>query len=178
MTLITALESAPTTQLPQRLLLTALMILVLLVAFYSIRKAWLRKAKQQNEIPAPSEVPANFESENNFVGRYLASTEAKDWLARIVVHGLGSPSRAEFGVGKLGIRIIFNKTREIFIPKSSIIEIRADRAIAGRAFEKDGIAVVVWKLGEAEIATGFRADTSEAHVEFLKTAKQLQESSQ
>lgn len=176
MFLIAALESAPTTQLPQRLFLTALMILILVWAVFSIRKSWLRKEKQQNQIPAPDSVPEDFAPSASFSGRYLASTEANDWLARIVVHGLGSPSRAEFAFSDSGIRIVFNKVREIYIPKSAVIEIRADRAIAGRAFEKDGIAVIVWKLGQTEIASGFRADTSAAHIEFLQAAKKFQES--
>lgn len=176
MSIILALESAPTTQLPQRLFLTALMILVLLWAVFSIRKSWLRKESQQREIPAPDSAPSNFKADETFSGRYLASTTAKDWLARIVVHGLGAPSRAEVSISDAGIQMVLNKSREVFIPKSSIIEIKADRAIAGRAFEKDGIAVIIWKLGQTEIATGFRADTSEAHIQFLQMAKKMQES--
>jgi hypothetical protein len=70
----------------------------------------------------------------------------------------------------------FNQTREIFIPAGDISLVRADRAIAGRAFEKDGIAVILWKLGTTEIASGFRADTNEDHARFLEMTISKQES--
>ena len=174
--LLSALESAETTQIPQRILLTGLMILILAWAIFSIRRSWQKKIKQQNEIPRPSSVPADFVADESFEGRYLASTHANDWLSRIVVHGLGAPSRVVLSVAKIGIRISFNSGKEIFIPMNSISQIHADRAMAGRAFEKDGIAVIVWRLGEIEIASGFRADTSEAHTRFLQITSSKQES--
>lgn len=173
--LLLALESAETTQIPQRLFLTAIMIAVLVWAVFSIRKSWRTKQSQQIDIPAPDSVPADFVADETFAGRYLASTYANDWLSRIVVHSLGSPSRAEFAVSKKGIRITFNQNRQIFISQSSISQVRADRAIAGRAFEKNGIAVILWRLGDTEIATGFRADTSEAHARFIEITNSEQE---
>jgi hypothetical protein len=166
--LIFAMESAEVTAIPQRLILTGIMVLTIVWAVFSIRNAWRNKEFQQQEIPAPVSVPEKFVASEKFVGRYLASSFANDWLKRIVVHGLGSPSRAVVSVSEQGIAINFNDVREIFIPQSEILEVRADRAIAGRAFEKNGIAVIVWKLGSVEIASGFRADSTEAHARFLE----------
>ncbi len=174
--LIFAMESAEVTASPQRLILTGIMVLVIIWAVFSIRRAWRNKEFQQQEIPAPMSVPSDFVASENFDGRYLASSLASDWLQRVVVHGLGSPSRAAVSVSDQGIAINFNQVREIFIPQSAILEVRADRAIAGRAFEKNGIAVIVWKLGSVEIASGFRADTTEAHTEFLKVKGKTRES--
>ncbi|MEN9692664.1 MAG: hypothetical protein RLZZ330_308 [Actinomycetota bacterium] len=168
---ITQATQAPTTALGQRLILTGLMVLVLIWAVFSIRKAWKSKAIQQKDIPAPKNVPNNFVAERVIVGRYLASTYANDWLARIVVYGLGTPSRAVIGVSNQGLKINLNNNREFFIPSEDIDFVKPDRAIAGRAFEKDGIAVVVWNLGNTNVATGFRADSSDQHIEFLEMMK-------
>lgn len=174
--LIFAMESAEVTAIPQRLILTGIMVLVIIWAVFSIRRAWRNKEFQQQEIPAPMNVPSDFVASEKFVGRYLASSLAIDWLQRVVVHGLGSPSRAVVSVSEQGIAINFNQVREIFIPQSAILEVRPDRAIAGRAFEKNGIAVIVWKLGSVEIASGFRADTTEDHAKFLKVKGKTRES--
>jgi hypothetical protein len=174
--MLLALESAEVTQIPQRILLTAVMVIAIVLAVYGIRRSWRKKAIGQADIPAPNSVPIDFIAEQTFAGRYLASTYANDWLKRIVVHGLGAPSRVVVEVSELGIRMNFNQTREIFIPAEDISQVRADRAIAGRAFEKDGIAVILWKLGTAEIASGFRADTNEDHARFLEMTISKQES--
>lgn len=166
--LLATLQSAQTTQIPLRLFLTSLMVLVLVLAVFAIRKAWLKKAALQSDILAPMATPEDFEAVEVFSGRYLASTYASDWLKRIVVHGLGLPSRVQVSISAKGIRLNLNNNRDIFIPADAITEVKADRAIAGRAFEKDGIAVIVWQLGETEIASGFRADTNEQHLKFLQ----------
>lgn len=171
MLLLINATQAPTTALGQRLMLTALMVLVLIWAVFGIRKAWKSKVIQQKDVPAPKSVPDNFVAEKEIAGRYLASTYSNDWLARIVVHGLGAPSRAVVGISDLGLRIVLNNNRDFFIPAKDIEFVKADRAIAGRAFEKDGIAVVVWNLGSTSVATGFRADSSEQHIEFLEMMK-------
>ena len=69
--------------------------------------------------------------------------------------------------GGKGLVIKRDSAEEFFIPRRDLISIRADRAIAGKAFEKDGIAVFTWKLGEVFIDTGFRADTTQQHIDFL-----------
>lgn len=170
-TATTQATQAPTTALGQRLMLTGLMVLVLIWAVFSIRKAWKSKTIQQKDIPSPKSVPNNFLAEKEIAGRYLASTYSNDWLARIVVHGLGTPSRAVLGISNQGLKINLNNNRDFFIPSEDIEYVKADRAIAGRAFEKDGIAIVVWNLGNTNVATGFRADSSEQHIEFLEMMK-------
>ncbi|MFM1786611.1 MAG: hypothetical protein RL228_561 [Actinomycetota bacterium] len=176
MMLIFAMESAEVTAIPQRLILTGIMILTIVWAIFGIRRAWKAKEFQQQEIPVPSSVPADFVATESFEGRFLGTSFANDWLKRVVVHGLGTPSRAVISVSEKGIAINLNQVREIFIPQSDIIEVRADRAIAGRAFEKDGIAVIVWKLGNIDIASGFRADTTQDHARFLELKGKKQES--
>ena len=55
--------------------------------------------------------------------------------------------------------------------RNEIIDVRADRAIAGRAFERDGLVVVTWKLGDVFIDSGFRFDKADQQVEFLNLMK-------
>jgi hypothetical protein len=73
----------------------------------------------------------------------------------------------EIGISDAGIALVREGSQSFFIPASDVTGIRVDRAIAGRAFEDDGIAVLTWMLGDVEIDSGFRADKTEAHLEFL-----------
>jgi hypothetical protein len=155
------------TNWPERLALTFLVIAMTLGVFGLMRWGWNNKKKIQAELETPHEIPADFVAERIFAGRYLASTAAGAWLTRIAVHDLGVPSRVVIGVAEAGMSFARDGARSFFIPASDVTGIRVDRAIAGRAFEDDGIAVVTWMLGGIEIDSGFRADKTESHLEFL-----------
>jgi hypothetical protein len=45
--------------------------------------------------------------------------------------------------------------------------VRSGRGIAGSVFERDGIVIVTWRLGDSLLDSGIRADTADQHVELL-----------
>ncbi len=159
--------SAEVTQIPERIALTIGVVAFVAFMFILMRRGWLRKISTQSTIVPPHVVPADYEVTTEIEGRYLASTLASDWLNRIAVYGLGLPSRGAIRIGSTGLVLSRTGSDDIYIPQADVIRIRADRAIAGRAFEKDGIAVITWKLGDTFIDSGFRADTTEQHIELL-----------
>ena len=165
-----AAASAEVTQIPERTVLTIGVVIFVGFIFLLMRRGWLRKVSNQSAIALPHVVPSDFVVVSEIEGRYLASTLASDWLNRIAVHGLGVPARGCVQVGDSGLVIQRVGSEDIFIPKSEVIRVRADRAIAGRAFEKDGIAIITWKLGISFIDSGFRADSTEKHIELLSIA--------
>ena len=162
-----AAASAEVTQIPERIALTIGVVVFVAFMFILMRRGWLRKISNQSAIAQPNVVPVDFEATTEIEGRYLASTLASDWLNRIAVHGLGLPARGTVRIGATGLVVARVGSEDIFIPTTDVIRIRADRAIAGRAFEKDGIAIITWKLGETFIDSGFRADHTEQHIELL-----------
>jgi hypothetical protein len=155
------------TNWPERLVLTFLVVAMTLGVFGLMRWGWNNKKKVQAGLETPFSIPADFVAQRIYPGRYLASTAAGAWLTRIAVHDLGVPSRVEIGFSDAGIALVREGSQSFFIPASDVTGIRVDRAIAGRAFEDDGIAVLTWMLGDVEIDSGFRADKTEAHLEFL-----------
>lgn len=162
-----AATSAEVTQIPERILLTIGTVGFVIAMFALMRKGWLRKISSQSEIMQPLGVPADFVADVSFTGRYIASTQAGSWLSRIAVHGLGVPARCIIESSHAGLVLKRDSADAFFIPRRDLISIRADRAIAGKAFEKDGIAVLTWKLGDTFIDSGFRADTTQQHIDFL-----------
>ena len=157
-------ESAPVTQWPLRLLLVAVVIAVIALALLAMRRGWTNRANRQADIPAPPEAPSQISARDvgPIGGVFLGSTSAGDWLDRIVVHGLGTRSRAELEAGPEGVLFRRVGAPDVFIPRESLRAARADRGIAGRAYERDGVLVVTWDLGGRLVDTGFRADEAAA----------------
>lgn len=155
------------TNWPLRILLTIGTIGFMFAMFGLMWLGWKKKQSVQAEIAEPMAIPADFKAVNVYAGRYLASTAAGAWLTRIVSHELGVPSRARLLIGEAGIAVEREGAKSFFIPLSDLIGIRPDRAIAGKAYEKDGIAVITWNLAGIEIDSGFRADKVAEHLDLL-----------
>ena len=87
--------SPSVTAWPERLALTVVMIVVILLAVLGMWWGWRARARRQSDLVAPPE----FTGEVGTLlavseGRYLGTCRAGDWLDRIVAHGLGAPSAA------------------------------------------------------------------------------------
>jgi len=152
-----------------RAALVGALALVLFAVLALMRRAWRRKAVRQRDIPVPREAPTvsiEWVTEP-LAGRYLSSTRAGDWLDRIVVHSMGVPSRAVMGVVTDGVWIERQGERDVFVPRESLVEARLDRGIAGKVYEQGGIVVVMWRLGDMVIDTGFRAQNPDHHAELV-----------
>ena len=161
-------QSMEVTNWPERIALTVGVLAFFAGILWLMRRAWISKQRTQSDIAKPLPVPADFVAQVVVQGRYLASTAGGAWLTRIVAHQLGVPARAELQIGRAGIAMYRDGAEPFFIPRTDLVDVRSDRAIAGRAFEKDGIAIVTWRLGDVFIDSGFRADTSDGHVEIVK----------
>lgn len=160
-----------------RALLTALVVLVTLAVLGLMLLGWRRRGRRQGDLPAPSGAPLVGSAEapeeapdsaspvvlGPVSGRYLATTTSGDWLDRIVVHGLGVPSRAEVTVREDGVLVSRTGARDLFVPAAAVDAARLDRAIAGAVYEEGGLVVLTWQLGGRRLDTGFRADQPDRH---------------
>jgi hypothetical protein len=140
-----------------------------------MRHGWHRRARTQQNIPSP---PRPTTERREWIrepidGRYLSSTRAGDWLDRIVVHSMGVPSRATLGIASDGVQIDRPAERDIFIPLGSLIGARLDRALAGKVYQLEGIVVITWWLGDAEVDTGFRATSTDVQQELVATIETM-----
>ena len=153
-------ESTQVTQWPMRLLLVAVVLGVIAAVLVGMRRGWRNRALRQSGIAELPVAPEAFEplTLEPVHGVYLGSTAAGDWLDRIVVHGLGVRSRAALEAGPQGVLLRRSGAPDVFIPSECLREARADRGIAGKAYERDGVLVVTWDLDGRLIDTGFRAD--------------------
>lgn len=132
-----------------------------------MRGGWNRKARAQRDLPEPAAIPKGFTGEG-FAVRYVASNFFGDWLARVVRYDLGVPGWAVLEARAEGVAVHRQSARSFFIPIADLLGSHSDRAVAGRAYERDGIVLLHWRLGDFEIETGVRPRNTADHIELLK----------
>jgi hypothetical protein len=169
LTSLAARESAETTELGARLAFTAAMVGVIAVACWLMWRGWVARGRRQADLPAPAEAPSGLAAPlaGPVEGRYLASTSARDWLDRIVAHGLGATAACDLSVHPEGVRFARQGADDLFVPAAAVRGARLDRGIAGSVYEQGGIVVLTWELGGRLLDSGFRASAASHHDELV-----------
>jgi hypothetical protein len=161
-------EQAEVTDWPARLAFVLVIIGLIALALWGMRRGWQNRAARQQDVPAPAErAPEGAVLSRPVPGQFAGTGINGDWMDRVVVHELGVRSRAALAYGPEGILLDRVGARSVFIPASSIVGVRADRGVAGTVKSKDGMVVVSWRLGERTVDSGFRADAASDHATVL-----------
>lgn len=168
-------HSAPVTYLTSRILLTLLVVGVIALSLWGMRRAWLAKSRQFRDLPQPaSAVPhGSVATTEPFEARFAGSTVSGQWLNRITVHALGTPRSVVAMVHDDGIVITDDADFTLWISRTAISTIHTGRGIAGDVVEPDGMVIVTWTLGEQLIDTGLRISRHEEHDIFIQAAREL-----
>lgn len=131
-------------------------------------RGWRQRAERQVELIG--RLPAMPDLVGSAViaptpGLYVGSTLAPNWLERINVGDLGYRSKAVLTRYPEGIRLERSGAGPIWIPQNCIVDVRAERALAGKVIPGRGsgtagaILVIRWRLPSGtEIDTGFRGE--------------------
>ncbi len=102
-------------------------------------------------------------------GLYVGSTIAPHWNDKVAAAALGFRAKAVLARYPEGIMLQRSGTGPIWIPDESIVAVRIERAIAGKALTHDGIVAIRWRLPSGtDIDTGFRADERDDINEWVK----------
>lgn len=178
--MISAAESAAVTNWPLRLLLVGVMFALLALVFLQIKRRWdrLKAESEEIHIPLAEEVPENFAAHVLVDGLFIGTSPSGDWMRRVMSQGLGVRSRAQLqfdGTSKGGAGIYFDRVGEssFYVPIGQILDAQFGRGVAGTVRAKDSVFVVRWRLGEAILDTGFRADTSMGHQELIDIVSRI-----
>lgn len=156
-------EQATVSNWPARIGLVIVMLGLISLALWGMRRGWVNRQRRQADIPEPMEAgTSGFDVWTvEEPGVFIGTSRAGDWLDRIAVHDLGVRSRAVCHVGECGIWFEREGARSVFIPRIHITALRVGRGIAGTVRSADSVMVVTWSLGDALIESGFRADGAE-----------------
>lgn len=103
-------------------------------------------------------------------GLYVGCTLTPNWNDRVVTGDLGYRTKAVLTRYPEGIMVQRSGARPIWIPQDSIVTVRTERAVAGRAIPgRSGVLAIRWQLPSGtEIDTGFRADDRREYVRWLE----------
>ncbi|MGB3697771.1 MAG: transporter [Gordonia sp. (in: high G+C Gram-positive bacteria)] len=138
----------------------ALIVWLTLVAM--VLRGWRNRGRRQEEavgeFPA---VPADLGEpvRGPHTGLYLGSTLAPSWQNRIAVGDYGDRATAELTAYPAGLLLSRHGATDIWIPEESIVAVRTERGIAGKAMSRDGVLVIRWTLPTGtQLDSGLRAD--------------------
>ncbi|MFZ1361627.1 MAG: hypothetical protein WAS05_01650 [Candidatus Nanopelagicales bacterium] len=160
-------EQAQVSNWPMRILLTVLTIAVIAGFFTLIIRSWRRRAARQDQLGSlpdvPQEVTDAVESgELDLVEmRYIGTASDVNWNDKIAYAGLSNRGFAEVGVHGQGVVIDRGVGGVLFIPRDSIVSVRLDKGVAGRAYGKDGVVALRWVHSDQALDTGLRSSSAD-----------------
>ena len=170
-------EQAPVTAVPERLLLTLALLVVILLVLWAMLRNWRKRIGRQHwvQVPAP---PHGFTAGERYAARYVASVRTEDWLDRIAARGLGMPGRADVLVGADGLLIERDGETELYLPGTLIEDVGSARGIAQEVYERDGLVAISWRSGERSITTGLRMASAQDHTAVIAAVRRMMGSGQ
>lgn len=162
------MTSAPVSDWPLRLFLTALLVGLIAGVLLLMLRGWRARGRRQGHLLAPAPVGAGETVGGPISGLFIGTVIAGDWLDRVVVHELGVRSRVEIAMTPDALCMHREGAASFSIPVGDLVGARSDRGLAGKAFERGGMAVITWKLGEVLVESGIRTTHASDQVELIQ----------
>ncbi|RAJ60571.1 hypothetical protein K378_04384 [Streptomyces sp. Amel2xB2] len=166
------------------------LLLFVALLYWLMRQGWKWRGTLQGDLPEPPALPESGDvpddagddggqevtpagAQLHAAGRYHGSTSAGQWLDRIVAHGLGVRSRAELTLTPAGVHVVRPGARDFLIPVGQLRGARLEKGIAGKVLTEGGLLVIVWRLGDRLLDSGFRLDSAAEHQEWAERIEAL-----
>ena len=160
----------------ERALLTLGLVLLVVLVAWGMWAGWKHRGGRQAglvPLPAVPNAPGDVITPA-LKGLYVSSTTARNWQDRVVAQGLGVRADAIVRLSEDGVLIDREGADPIFVPVKDLIEVTTAPGIAGKVMgQADGILIIRWRLGDAELDSGIRADDRDEQVAFLAAAAAL-----
>jgi hypothetical protein len=157
------------------LIFAAVLVVVIGFLIQLMMRGWRHRAQRQaaliGALPAvPDKVGPPIVAPTR--GVYVGCTLVPSWHDRVAVGDLGYRTKAVLTRYPEGIMVQRSAARPIWIPQDSIIAIRTERGIVGKAIPartNEGVLAIRWRLPSGtEIDTGFRADDRSEYDRWLE----------
>ena len=141
---------------------TVIIVAAVAVMLGAMALSWWARTKRQSGYAPLVPVPTDLgEPLGEFAGLYLATTPTGRPLDRVAVRGLGFRERTTIEVVTEGLVFM----GDTFVPRAAITAIGSASWTIDRGVSKDGLSVVSWTLGDAQLDSYFRLDDPQGFLE-------------
>ncbi|WP_158892184.1 transporter [Amycolatopsis anabasis] len=159
-----------------RLWLTLAVVAFFALCVWGMWLGWRRKARSQSvQVPPFPSAPDNLGEPvlPPARGLYVSTTRAGHWQDRIVTRGAGLRTSATWRLYESGLEVERVGAPGFWIPAESIVDVRRDRAIAGKVMGSDSLLVITWQLSDVLLDTGFRGDDLGAYPQWMERLRAI-----
>jgi hypothetical protein len=157
----------------ERLWLVLAIVAFFLLCLWGMYLGWRRKSRSQSaQVPPFLAIPGDAgEVLLESTGVYVATTFAGEWQNRVVTRGAGLRTGAIWRLHAGGVAVERGGAPDFWIPRAAITGVRRDAKIAGKVMGTDALLVLTWRLGDAELDTGFRGDDLDDYPQWTEELK-------
>ena len=151
-----------------RALLVLLCLVLLALALVGMRRGWRNRLARQSQLPPLPAVPADPGPVTlQATGLYVGTTFAGSWQDRVLHGGLGQRAAAVASLRRDGLLVERQGTGPVYVPRRDWLGARLAPGLAGKVMGEGGLLVLRWRLGGAELDTGFRADDKTTYPQWV-----------
>lgn len=153
-----------------RVWLVLICLALLGLALVGMRLGWRNRGRRQADLPVLPNVPDQLGEPAlpPLDGVYVGTAFVSSWQDRVVHGGLGARANATVSAHPEGVLIDREGAGPVFLPAASITGSRLAPGLAGKVVGPGGLLVISWRLGEAELDTGFRADDKTVYPDWVR----------
>ena len=142
-----------------RTVLVLLCLVLIALTLAGMRRGWRNRLERQSVLPDLLPAPAELGAELlRTEGVYVGTTYASSWQDRVIHAGLGERAAVVATLHGAGLLLDREGAEPIFVPRASWVEARLAPGLAGKVMGEGGLLVLRWRLGDAQLDTGLRAD--------------------
>ncbi|MFD1713601.1 hypothetical protein ACFSBZ_03860 [Amnibacterium flavum] len=147
---------------------------LIVLAWLGMYLGWRARGRRQGALPAPPAVPVDLGPASLTAEvAYVATTLAEKPLERVVARGLGIRGKATVAVHPEGIVLAIRGTDPVFLAAERIESAGTGTFAIDRVVERDGLAVITWRLGDTLVDSYLRPLTGSAKQAIIAAARSL-----
>ena len=144
---------------------------LIVLAWLGMVLGWRARGRRQAAFGTPAPVPGDLAAPTLSESvAYVATTLAEKPLERVVARGLGIRGKAMVEVFPQGIVLAIQGTDPVFLAADRIVSAGVGTFAIDRVVERDGLAVITWRLGETLVDTYLRAASGPAKRSIIEAA--------
>ncbi len=153
-----------------RLLLVLACVLLIALLLLGMRLGWRNRMMRQATLPGLPAIPDSLGEPLllPMTGLYVGTTFASSWQDRVVHAGLGERAEATARLYDSGVLIERQGSDPVFVPRADVTGARLAPGLAGKVVGAGGLLVIGWRLGDAQLDTGLRADDKTVYPDWVR----------